>query len=813
MPGQSVFGMLPDQDAASLPPNQARELLNFRPRSGALVVRPGATRLMDPPVPGAAYRGSWHGVFEKERSTFVAYRIPGTPAKTAIYRLQDGLDSAGEITTETTRFTEEGYVAFAVIRDIDPENSADLLVMGNGEDANFVYSKATEHAYLAPGIASNVKVEPPGKATRMAGPEAWVMAFTANPASDPAKVGFNNISGALNIFIPAGQDPGGVTAVAGITSTRWDGTNGFALTNHLLVQYFRSFTTGIDIPDADAWPAIESIELYGSRDGAGMDWHEVYGPASYGAPPQITVNAERGYVRRTIPTDGLNLEGITQVRFTFAAGIDPLLSRQIEIGGFATSGPVAGETEYAVAYADSPGRGESLPVVCEPVRARATSWTVGLYGEYSVWSGALGSWPEELPSRFACSVTIPDVWATASPLRQQWLVLYRSEAFVENGVISFGDYFRVGWEEVAPGFAEGTRVRIVDKAPYPADSDFEAPDGLYVASPKSASLVGESARLFACESSLLWCGDAQHPLRFRRLPRVTNGAIDESSALALSFAGEAACAVRGMGAATGANGLSPLAMFTDRSAYRVAGANASDLSRPQRIAGARGAFDARAVTVEGGSVFWVDPEGRLNATDGAGSADLSTGRCKAWTARRLAPGISLDVWDGIVRLLLPGGRFLGFDTGTRGFLSDQGPVYVGTLHEFDRWLGWDEEGALWRLEDPAATVDGHEPIAASVSFREVMGAELGRTTFDRVGLWATRGGASDWTVRWEEPTFGEVQSGVIPSDTGDPGIAKWTNPRAVAGQSVQITVSGAFESGVSLRGVFLEANPSAGRRA
>lgn len=787
-PGSPILGMEPDVDPAALPASRVRELLNLRTRSGSLTVRRGMTRLADPPVPGAEIRGYWRGYFEGAMRTFAAFRVGGG---TRIYPL-NGSEYGDEITGPLTRLLTDGPVSMDSTRDRDPENAADLLLICNYHDAPLAYSTAGEQATMGPGIGENEELNPPvsGSCFSVPHPKAFAQNPTGPTSSDSARAAITVSSGTPYIELVSGQVPGGVTVEFAFAGHDLYGAAPFVSNSAIYVSYAQQDLSTDNA--VDFFSRVSKIEVYGTSN-ASVGWYEL--PIVLG--PVIAGEVSRLYSDRYVLLDcsARNFTDATKIRFTLSGMTAMSAIATVFVKVVAACGDIPGNALHSIGFARKEGRSESAAEPCK--RSILAEQRIAMGDSYS----PLTPWPAEtgIGSAFTCGVKI----STLFPLETRFVVLYRSEPLSDGATTTFGPYYRVGWK---PNdlLIDGT-INIGDGADFPNPSDFVAPPAQHAGLPRTLDVQVESGRVFAPNGRYLWIGNRQYPLRFRQLPLVEGGAIDEDSALTLRLDAGAAVAVRGMAAETGANGLSPIVVLTSLGAHRLAGSDASDLARPARI-GAHGCASPRAAFTEGNRVYWLGPNGRLNATDGASTVDLSTGTVKDLVAAMQTPDARLDAWDGYLRVSPRGtGYTVLLDTARRAYLADDLPGIAGSLDEGERWIGWSLDGSLWQLDDPLATGDGGDPVHVAVRFREIDAPGFAGGEFGRVGLRADAAGAGNWTVKARDPAFDDAWSETVRGDGEDwRGIWRWTTPQAIGGGSILVDVAGDMRPGMRLRSVVLE---------
>lgn len=604
-----VQGQRSSVEQASLRPGQFRRLANFDLARNFLTSRWGCDRFSAAAQiggAGAAFRGAAVlGGF-----LFVAVRVGG---ETRIYQVQ-----ANGVTTErtagagvlgNTRFSTDGFVEFAAVREENPVlGNADLYIASNGLDFPRIANQSSLFTF---GIAATISV--PSAKSFFSQPSwtHWILvkdsgataAFTNAVqflgADSGATADENHYDITLNAAAAVG-DQMTINWTGTFAERQSDGANVFSLGPSVNAKQLHLVIEEAVANASD--PTLGYLQLEVNA-GSVPSYQSIYDPTAgqfYAEPVFVEIGRDATNVRYVasfeVPTfANTDFTTVTNMRFTVKKRV--AANRTFKIVAIMAGGTVAGEAQHIIAYKRAETRVDSRAIPCQSQRSPSLA-------EVGASRQRLETVPSDRLLYFQYLVTYPDNTGSGD---ESYAMFYRKDAVTEDQ-----RFYLVGTFQGTTAVT-GFSVKTDNLSPVDKYFDVEAPSFRNIMLPKAKSLLSANNRLYACDidarDSEVWVSDHGYPLRFGQLRLADDGSIDELGPVILRYGGQFTQKVVALpGAILGTDtGFAPVFVFTDKEIQRIAGRAASDIAN-STLASPHGTTSPGSISTYRSAIFYVDAE-------------------------------------------------------------------------------------------------------------------------------------------------------------------------------------------------------------
>ena len=594
-PDHPATGENTASDPAFLGGGLFQRLTNLVYSNGGLKMRNGIKKLTSSvPVAGASFRGAFSGYLDGQTRLYAAYRVSGA---TRVYEVTNltgspwgfteitagsGIAANDETAAEAgtnngTRFTADGWISFAIVTDGLGPTPTDMLIFGNGINAPRVHS---QYRKLFAGVqtvaTTHGTVPAPDISLCTSWPDvtAYLDARTAGAATisnagsvvltHPAVAGESYFN-----FVVSGLGTGTVAMNGGSASWFHNGTT-WVNQNALNLSFGGQLWLVVDDASTETvWPYMK-VSVYD-----GTTTQVVYDPtsANYAPPALLPLNDSS---TQYIAAFDLNQAQITITQVTsviFECVAAPTAAKTFQVDGILVGGKVPGDAQYTISYIHSSSRSEGAGVVAKIKNGPPLG---GKAGRGCASNRVTGNVEPSSLLQVRQSISYPYLTA-GSPVapRVDYAMLYRQDSgeSTYTFVAPMGMPSSSSWGNISI-YSDNTQsgTRYINR---------QAPIGSNISTPYGGVFSGIGGRLFVGKGKEVFISGDRAPFRFSYVTQLTGPTATTGPAYH-SFQGENVTAIQKMPGQQ--YGLSPIAIFTDQTIWRLEGISTTSLSRATAIA-------------------------------------------------------------------------------------------------------------------------------------------------------------------------------------------------------------------------------------
>lgn len=735
-----VRGQRSGSDPASLADGEFQTLTNGRFNRTDFRARDGCAKITSAvPVASASYRGHVSCLMNGTRYIVAAFRVS---TRTRLYKIANPSLATWtwtEITAAAgaygdTRFTTDGFVSFAVARDLTSLGKTDVLVCSNGQAEAVRIYNPDDASIFAPGadkVSPHDTVALPTDPRYFSRPipRGWFnirdSAITGYVASDAAK-----LTGA-----DTGTDP--LNEILVSIATAWGSATVPTLRIQLTTAAAATYDTTtsatafrlndsshlwIIVEDAGIFPAFlqMAVEVHSASSG---NYTTLWDANGTGFVDPVVIEMENGLTLWGFDTSiasapSTDLIQIDEIRLSWKR--DPGAARTFRIVAIMASGRVQGGSTHGMGYFYGSSRAHSVGKVCRSIPSYPISWAGASRNRTTII-------PTSINLYYRYQVLYPDMNVTGVT----YALFYRKDP----GETEFLQLGSAGIQSLPGTPVAGTlNVKNDDALNEAKDPTWTMPDDQHRVIPRAKALASSGGRLFAAgisgSASEIWSSWRGNPFSFRPKDRfLYPGQVDPDSPTRDSIAGEdiqALAVVPGVYA-----GVASIVAFTDRGTWRYENISAQTLSRRSLVAPI-GTYFPRTVAVVADVIGFLDTEKQVRSISGG----------------VMGPPLSLyevddQLRDGVVSSAV---AMAGYDRYSIAFAASGASVnrlvqnydrimqrWYGDSYSAQDWagfgvhedgsrrrvLGFSDEGHVYEVEKPGVLTDDGTGIVLTVKTREM----------------------------------------------------------------------------------------------